>query len=137
MDEPTSALSVSEALRLHDIIRRLAGEGVAVVYISHRMEEIFELCHAVTVLRDGALVGTVPIGQTSRAGLIRMMAGRDVQEFFHRGEPQATDGVGHAVAARPVLSMRGLWLANTRPTALRPRLFDGVDLDDVLVSDTG
>ena len=58
MDEPTSALSVSEALRLHEIIRRLAGEGVAVVYISHRMEEIFELCHAVTVLRDGALVGT-------------------------------------------------------------------------------
>ena len=129
MDEPTSALSVSEALRLHDIIRRLAGEGVAVVYISHRMEEIFELCHAVTVLRDGALVGTVPIEQTSRAGLIRMMAGRDVQEFFHRGEPQATDGVGHAVAARPVLSMRGLWLANPRPTALRPRLVDGVDLD--------
>ena len=92
MDEPTSALSVSEALRLHEIIRRLAGEGVAVVYISHRMEEIFELCHAVTVLRDGALVGTVPISQTSRSGLIRMMAGRDVQEFFHRGEPGATDG---------------------------------------------
>ena len=63
MDEPTSALSVSEALRLHEIIRRLAGEGVAVVYISHRMEEIFELCHAVTVLRDGALVGSVPIGR--------------------------------------------------------------------------
>jgi ribose transport system ATP-binding protein len=129
MDEPTSALSVSEALRLHDIIRRLAGEGVAVVYISHRMEEIFELCHSVTVLRDGALVGTVPIAQTSRAGLIRMMAGRDVQEFFHRGEPDAVDSVPHEAASRPVLSVRGLWLANPRPTALRPRLLDGVDLD--------
>ena len=120
MDEPTSALSVSEALQLHEIIRRLAGEGVAVVYISHRMEEIFELCHAVTVLRDGALVGTVPIGQTSRAGLIRMMAGRDVQEFFHRGEPQATDGVAPTVAASPVLSVRGLWLANPTTDGAAP-----------------
>ncbi len=129
MDEPTSALSVSEALRLHEIIRRLAGEGVAVVYISHRMEEIFELCHSVTVLRDGALVGSVPIGETSRSGLIRMMAGRDVQEFFHRGDPGAASDVGPTVAAHPVLSVRGLWLANPKPTALRPRLVDGVDLD--------
>ena len=74
------------------------------------MEEIFELCHSVTVLRDGALVGTVPIGETSRSGLIRMMAGRDVQEFFHRGEPRGgrrsseRDGRGApgAVGARPV-----------------------------------
>ena len=106
MDEPTSALSVGEAERLQAIIRRLAGEGVAIVYISHRMEEIFEIARAVTVLRDGALVGTVPVAQTSRADLIRMMAGRDVQEFFHRGEPGAGNGRtrGNGDAEPPVLS---------------------------------
>ncbi|MFO1071433.1 MAG: sugar ABC transporter ATP-binding protein [Geminicoccaceae bacterium] len=129
MDEPTSALSVSEAERLHGIIKKLAGEGVAIVYISHRMEEIFALCDAVTVLRDGALVGTVPIAETSRAGLIRMMAGRDVQEFFRRGEAEAESGAAAPAPARPVLSVRGLWLANPRPTAIRPRLVDGVDFD--------
>ena len=129
MDEPTSALSVSEALRLHGIIKKLAAEGVAIVYISHRMEEIFEICDAVTVLRDGAFVGTVPIAETSRAGLIRMMAGRDVQEFFHRGDPDAGGTGAAATVAAPVLSVRGLWLANPRPTALRPRLVDGVDFD--------
>ena len=129
MDEPTSALSVAEAERLHAIIRRLAGEGVAIVYISHRMEEIFELCGAVTVLRDGALVGTVPIAATSRAELIRMMAGREVQEFFHRGEAVASAAGSGVAGAAPVLSVRGLWLANPKPTPLRPRLVDGVDLD--------
>ncbi len=102
MDEPTSALSVSEALRLHEIIRRLAGEGVAVVYISHRMEEIFELCHAVTVLRDGALVGTVPIGadlacrtdphdgRAGRAGVLpsRRAAGDGRRRADGRGAPR-------------------------------------------------
>ena len=129
MDEPTSALSVAEAERLHAIIRRLAGEGVAIVYISHRMEEIFELCGVVTVLRDGALVGTVPIASTSRAELIRMMAGREVQEFFHRGDVDAAAPAAGKTGAAPVLSVRGLWLANPKPTPLRPRLVDGVDLD--------
>ena len=130
MDEPTSALSAAEAERLQAIVRRLAGEGVGIVYISHRMEEIFELARTVTVLRDGALVGSVPVAETSRAGLIRMMAGRDVQEFFRRGEADAGGATpADDGAAPPVLSVHGLWLANPRPTAIRPKLVDGVDLD--------
>ena len=127
MDEPTSALSVGDVERLHAIIRRLAGAGVAIVYISHRIEEIFDLAERVTVLRDGALAGTVPVAETTRRGLIRLMAGRDIQEFFARGEAaaQAPDA-----PERPaLLSVRGLWLANPRPTAARPLLLDGIDLD--------
>ena len=127
MDEPTSALSVGDVERLHAIIRRLAGAGVAIVYISHRMEEIFDLAETVTVLRDGALAGTMKVAETSRRGLIRLMAGRDIQEFFARGEAGAA---APAASDRPaLLSVRGLWLANPRPTAARPLLLDGIDLD--------
>jgi len=61
---------VAEAHQLHEIMRRLAGEGVAIVYISHRMEEIFELSQTVTVLRDGVLAGSSPVGETSRRELV-------------------------------------------------------------------
>ncbi|MBV9731882.1 MAG: sugar ABC transporter ATP-binding protein, partial [Verrucomicrobia bacterium] len=58
MDEPTSALSINESERLFQVIRRLAAEGVAIVYISHRMDEVFALADQVTVLRDGSYIGT-------------------------------------------------------------------------------
>ena len=125
MDEPTSALPGADADRLHGIIGRLAASGVSIVYISHRMEEIFKLAQTITVLRDGNLVGTVAAANTSRAGLIRMMAGRDVQEFFERG---AAAPAGKARPA-PLLGVRGLWLANSRPTAARPRLLDDIGFD--------
>ena len=129
MDEPTSALSVAEAHRLQVIIRELAARGVAVVYISHRLEEIFELADNVTVLRDGRLAGTVPVARTSRPELIRMMAGRDVQEFFDRGTTAGTGTAAPVASPAPVLGVRDLWLENPRPTRLRPRLLDGVSLD--------
>jgi ribose transport system ATP-binding protein len=129
MDEPTSALSVAEAQRLHVIMRRLAGEGVAIVYISHRIEEIFELSQTVTVLRDGVLAGSSPVAETSRRELIRMMAGREVQEFFDRGDAGAAVTHKGSGGRPPVLSVGGLWLANPVPTAMRPRLLDGVSFD--------
>ena len=129
MDEPTSALSVAEAHQLHEIMRRLAGEGVAIVYISHRMEEIFELSQTVTVLRDGVLAGSSPVGETSRRELIRMMAGREVQEFFDRGAATAMVTSKAGTDCPPVLSVRDLWLANPVPTPIRPRLLDGVSFD--------
>ena len=128
MDEPTSALSTADADRLHVIIRGLSARGVGIVYISHRIEEIFQLAQTITVLRDGNLVGTVPAATTSRAALIRMMAGRDVQEFFGRAKA-AQEARPQAPPRAPLLSVRGLWLANPRPTAARPRLLDGIDLD--------
>ncbi|MBV8329655.1 MAG: sugar ABC transporter ATP-binding protein, partial [Verrucomicrobia bacterium] len=66
MDEATSALSINETERLFDVIRRLAADGVAIVYISHRMEEVSALAHTVTVLRDGRRIGTVPGKQANR-----------------------------------------------------------------------
>src|SRR5918993_31130 len=128
MDEPTSALSVTEAERLHAIIRRLASEGVGIVYISHRMEEVFELATTITVLRDGAVAGSVPAAEATRRGLIRLMVGRDVQDFLTR-RGAGTDPAARPQAKPPVLSVRDLWLAHPRPTAERPRLVDGVSFD--------
>jgi ribose transport system ATP-binding protein len=129
MDEPTSALSATEADRLHAIVRRLAAQGVGIVYISHRIEEVFNLADTISVLRDGALVGTLPAAGASRRDLIRMMVGRDVQEFLsRRGAAGPSSGIRPA-AAPPLLSVRDLWLANPKPTAARPRLVDGVSFD--------
>ncbi len=82
MDEPTSALTGQEITELFATIGRLKARGVAIVYISHRMEEIFAIGDRVTVLRDGRHVGTRRLGETSLAELVRMMVGRDVAEQF-------------------------------------------------------
>lgn len=81
-DEPTSSLSQHEAERLYALIGRLREQGVTCVYVSHRMEEIFRLCDAVTVLRDGRHVATTPIAAIDQAGLVEMMIGRRVEEYF-------------------------------------------------------
>jgi ribose transport system ATP-binding protein len=63
LDEPTSALQSSEIEVLFDVVRGLRGEGISVIYISHHLEEVFEICDAATVMRDGAVVGSRPIGE--------------------------------------------------------------------------
>ena len=83
-DEPTAYLTRQEAAQLFALIRRLKGEGVTIVYISHRMEEIFELADRVSVLRDGTLVGTRKVGETNER-----RADRDDDQPLHRaGLPQ-------------------------------------------------
>src|SRR3954469_6805670 len=82
MDEPTSALTAQEIRELFAAIRRLKARGVAIVYISHRMEELFAIGDRVTVLRDGRHVGTRRIGETTMAELVRLMVGRDLQDQF-------------------------------------------------------
>ena len=82
MDEPTSALTEQEIKELFSAIRRLKARGVAIVYISHRMEELFAIGDRVTVLRDGRHVGTRRIAETTMAELVRMMVGRDLKEHF-------------------------------------------------------
>jgi ABC-type sugar transport system ATPase subunit len=77
-DEPTSSLSVHESEHLFALIGRLKARGVTMLYVSHRMDEIFHLCDTVTVLRDGKHVATEPIAQTNRDRLIRQMVGRQV-----------------------------------------------------------
>ena len=82
MDEPTSALADAEVHRLFGVIRALTARGVAVVYISHRLEELERIADTVTVLRDGAAVGTRPMAEASRAELIAMMVGRPLGEMY-------------------------------------------------------
>jgi ABC-type sugar transport system ATPase subunit len=77
-DEPTSSLSVHESEQLFSLMRRLKARGATLIYVSHRMEEIFQLADTVTVLRDGRHVATEPITNLSREKLIRQMVGRDV-----------------------------------------------------------
>ena len=82
MDEPTSSLFDDAVERLFRLIADLKRRGVAIVYVSHRMDEIFRICDRATVLRDGATVGTRVIPETTPDELIRMMVGRDLRVAF-------------------------------------------------------
>ena len=82
MDEPTSSLTINETKILFSIIRKLTKRGVAVIFISHRMDEVFEIADRLTVLRDGKLVGTCAVGETSREEVIKMMVGRELKQQY-------------------------------------------------------
>jgi ribose transport system ATP-binding protein len=82
MDEPTSSLTSREVGQLFSLIERLAARRVAIVYITHRLDEVFRIGHRITVLRDGRLVSTKPIGEVTVRELVRMMANRDLTEQF-------------------------------------------------------
>jgi ribose transport system ATP-binding protein len=92
MDEPTSPLTERETEMLFNIIRNLKQSGIAIVYISHRLEEVFEIADRVTVLRDGKLIKTMPVSETNLDEVISLMIGRSVSELFQKeivpiGEP--------------------------------------------------
>jgi len=82
MDEPTSSLDNTETERLFKVIRELRAKGVAIIYISHRMEEIFEVCDEVSIFRDGRYVGYYEIGDVTQDQLISLMVGRSVESVF-------------------------------------------------------
>ncbi len=82
MDEPTSALSSEEVKRLFEIIHTLKQQGLAIVYISHHLQEIFEVADNITVMRDGKKVGTYSIEETSTEHLVEKMVGKSVNEFY-------------------------------------------------------
>ena len=99
MDEPTAALSAHEVSELFTQIRRLTDSGVAVLFISHRLDEVFEITDRVTVLRDGRLISSRPRSEVTQAIAIREMVGRDMSDFFAR--------TAHA-PGEPVLKVEGL-----------------------------
>jgi len=99
MDEPTAALTEYDVTRLFDLVRRLKSRGVGIIYISHRMDEIFQLADRVTVLRDGAHVGTRKVAETSSGELVQMMVGRRIESLF----PKVEVPIG-----KPVLEVRDL-----------------------------
>lgn len=82
MDEPSASLSVSETKVMFDIVRSLKQDGLAIVYVSHRLEELFEICDSVTVMRDGHVIDTRPIGELDRHTLIKLMVGRELNETY-------------------------------------------------------
>jgi ABC-type sugar transport system ATPase subunit len=82
LDEPTSSLSAADSQRLEELIGRLRRRGTTIIYVSHRMQEIFRICDTVTVLRDGRHVATLPTNQTDEDGLVRLMIGRPLSKYF-------------------------------------------------------
>lgn len=99
MDEPTSALSEGESERLFSLIESLRAKGITILYISHRMDEIRRLADVVSVLRDGTLVSTSPIGETTVAEIIHDMVGRELSDFYPKR---------HATPGAEVFSVSGL-----------------------------
>ena len=93
MDEPSAILAGHELEKLFAIIRTLKADGVTVIYISHRLNEIFEIADEVTVLKDGKLVASKPIGGVSRSDLITMMVGRTLDEVFPKSSGKRGDAV--------------------------------------------
>ncbi len=82
MDEPTTALTDVETQKLFEVIEKLKSEGIAVIYISHRLDEIFQICDDVTVLRDGKHIGSAKVSDVTKDQLITMMVGRELEEQF-------------------------------------------------------
>lgn len=84
MDEPTSSLSAVESKHLFDLLGRLKGKGITIIYVSHRMSEIFQLCDTLTVLRDGRHVTTAPVADFTPGTVIQQMIGRELSVFDPR-----------------------------------------------------
>ncbi len=89
MDEPTASLTLDEVSTLFRLTRQLKENGVTVIYISHRLEEIFELCDRVSVMRDGHHVTTLEVAETNEPALIRFMVGREIGDYPQKAPPQA------------------------------------------------
>lgn len=102
MDEPTSSLTTEETTTLFRIIKDLKQKGVCVIYVSHRMSEIFEICDAVTILRDGQLVEVKPINKTNASEICNLMVGRDLSDLY--GQRM----VSLDKSKEPILSVSGL-----------------------------
>jgi ABC-type sugar transport system ATPase subunit len=90
LDEPTSSLTDDEVERLFALVRRLRDEGVAIIYVSHRIKEILQLCDRVAILRDGRLIAVKPAAELTDAEIVRLMVGRELTDVFHR-RPAGTD----------------------------------------------
>jgi ABC-type sugar transport system ATPase subunit len=101
MDEPTAALADADVHRLMEVIKRLRARGVGIIYVSHKLPEIFELADRVTVLRDGALIGTRPVTKVTEATLVAMMVGREIDHLF----PKTEHPIGETVLRISGLSM--------------------------------
>lgn len=102
MDEPTTSLTTRETEKLFEVIASLKAQGIAIIYISHRMEEVYQLADRVSVLRDSTYIGTLERSELSASKLVSMMVGRDLSSFYKK-EHRTPSG-----ERRAVLSVRGM-----------------------------
>jgi ribose transport system ATP-binding protein len=107
LDEPTASITEHETEILFDLLKKLNRDGLTILYVSHRIKEIFELCDRATVLRDGRYVGTVDAAKTSEKEIIRMMVGREIKEAGQTSGSKAAEEVrlevrGLTVSEAPV-----------------------------------
>ena len=142
MDEPTSALGEDEVETLFEIIGTLKEQGIAIIFITHRLEEVFHIADRVVVLRDGRRVGSMPISEATTDKVIHLMVGRELTDMFHKekaeiGEPLldvrgltrhgAVEDVSFTLRRGEILGFAGLVGAGRTETA---RLLFGVDRKD-------
>ncbi len=123
LDEPTSSLTEDEAQRLFAVIRRMREEGVAVIYISHRLHEIMPLADKVAVLRDGALIDVRSIGDVDEREIAQLMVGRPVESFYQTGDRAHGD---------VVLDVRGLSTDHVHDCSLAVRAGEVVGLGGLM-----
>ncbi|BFU59880.1 putative ribose/galactose/methyl galactoside import ATP-binding protein 2 [Rodentibacter sp. JRC1] len=93
MDEPTTALTENEVEQLYKIIDKVKSRGIAIIFISHKLDEVFRVSDEITVIRDGQYIDTKPITDVTKEQLISMMVGRDMSEMFQREDLQPSDEV--------------------------------------------
>jgi len=103
MDEPTSAITEKEVEHLFRIVRSLKEEGVSIIYITHKMDEVFKISDDITVFRDGRHIKTLPAGETNKEGLISMMVGRELSQIF----PKSAAEIGDVVLSVRNLTRKG------------------------------
>jgi len=113
MDEPSAALPENEVQKMFDVVNRLRAQGVAIVYVSHRMKEIFEIADKVTVLRDGTKIDTRSIDEVTEQSLIQMMVGKEVSQLYPVREQEPGDEV--------VLQVNGLTLDSSHSVSFELR----------------
>ncbi len=113
MDEPTASLSHHETVTLLGLIRALRARNVGIVYITHRLDEIFEIADRVTILRDGSTIDSLPIGDITRDILVRKMVDRELTQLYGTHASHATDQV--------VMAVEGLTLRHAKPHGAKVR----------------
>jgi monosaccharide-transporting ATPase len=118
MDEPTSSLETREVETLFRVIRRLREQGIAIVYVSHRLDELYQVCDRVTIMRDGETVHVADMADVDRLQLVALMLGRDLTDVRQHGA--TAFAATHDVAGEPVLRAQGL---------RRSHQLDGVSVD--------
>ena len=90
MDEPTSSLSTSEIKDLFRVMKKLKDRGISIIFVSHKLDELFRICDRFTILRDGSYMGTFHKTELTEQRLIKLMVGRDIEYFIHPNTRQTS-----------------------------------------------